>query len=558
MFRKILFILIGLLFLTSPCFATNYYVDTNCADNGNGTWDSSGDGCDDNGGASDGAWNNIETAMELATFTAGDKIWIRRTSSHTMVGDILLADDGDASNPIYFIGYPRASHAVSSSDWVNGDATVVIDDADMDREQHLGRFITGPDGFDYLITIITDASHIEIDRPYAGANSANDATAVIKADEDYTEAAALEGGEVLADWGGDADDLIQIDGNSADFAIDINGDYHYAFRNIDFYNFADATYGWGRIYNGRGTYFTGCLWQAPNADDPIIEVSTSSAFFDRCIFVGGGAAQATQYIFITSASVVISNSAIYNCGKYGIYSLGGSIILNNVNIGVEAANQDDDISLNRGLKIYMRDCKLGGTNGDVDLTGANYYDIWQHCPSVNHNKVLGAFKEYYGASAALEKQAVTDTNANKKLSDNVLEVTLSTIDVFSFKEIDAKFKVWESRKTYAAGTYNVKVWIYNDTGNTLNDTAFSDDICMRCRAEAGNYGDATTEYVSGSWVYSDEIDILDAADADDWDYLQCDSVVVDQDGTKIYCEILVSTYDGEADVILIDPESSNP
>ena len=81
---------------------------------------------------------------------------------------------------------------------------------------------------------------------------------------------------------------------------------------------------------------------------------------------------------------------------------------------------------------------------------------------------------------------------------------------------------------------------------------------MRCRAEAGNYGDATTEYVSMPWTYSDEIDILDAADADDWDYLQCDSVVVDQDGTKIYCEILVSTYDGEADVILIDPESSNP
>ena len=153
--------------------------------------------------------------------------------------------------------------------------------------------------------------------------------------------------------------------------------------------------------------------------------------------------------------------------------------------------------------------------------------------------------------------AATGVTPNKKLSDNVIEITPETAVTNQFKEIEQKVKVYESRKTYAAGTYNIKIWIYNDTGNTLNDTTFSDDILMRCRAEAGSYGDATTEYVSMPWTYSDEIDILDAADADDWDYLQCDSVVVDQ-ASKIYCEVLISTYDAGADNIFIDPSTSNP
>jgi len=34
--------------------------------------------------------------------------------------------------------------------------------------------------------------------------------------------------------------------------------------------------------------------------------------------------------------------------------------------------------------------------------------------------------------------------------------------------------------------------------------------------------------------------------------------VVDQTGSKIYCEILVSTFDAESDAIYIDPVTSNP
>ena len=70
MFRKILLTILCLFMLSGSAYATDYYVDTNCADNGLGTWDSSGDGCDDDGGGSDGAFNSLLAAMQSSGYTA--------------------------------------------------------------------------------------------------------------------------------------------------------------------------------------------------------------------------------------------------------------------------------------------------------------------------------------------------------------------------------------------------------------------------------------------------------------------------------------------------------
>lgn len=379
-----------------------------------------------------------------------------------------------------------------------------------------------------------------------------------------------------------------------------------------------------------------------SSDDPsksctITELADSAC---RSIFKGFGGANDNVEIVLNTQGAKFKNCAIYNMGDHGISIVNAALHAENVNIGVETANADDDIFINNGGTSIARDLKLGGTNGDVDI-----YTLGQEeggLISVNHNKVLGAWKRYFYLDGVAEKVAVTGVTPNKKLSDNVIEYTPATASTYEFKEIEQKNKIFESRKTYDAGTYNIKIWIYNDTGNTLNDTTFSDDILMRCRAEAGSYdatnpdssltgqtdiaytdddpdtitdasdgfvaagfqvndkirvygstsndgdytiagvavgvltlvaGDSLTaeiagdttrideiadKYVSMPWTYSDEIDILDAADADDWDYLQCDSVVVDVSGSKIYCEVLVSTYDAQADVILIDPQTANP
>jgi len=288
MFKKYILAIWLLLFSLSPCLAANYYVDTNCGDNGDGTWDSSGDGCDDNGGATDGAWNNLADTMELATFTAGDKIWIRRTSGFDQDvaahGDIDFADDGTAAAPIYWIGYPRASKAINC-DWVNGDATVDnVDGNDLDRA-HLGRYVTGPDGHDYLITIITDANTFEIDREYPGTTAANE-DVTIKADEDYTEAAALEGGEVLTDWGGDANELPVIDMGDENNQVTLNGDNWNSIRNIDFIDGTDM--GILKIYNSLGTELLGCLFHQTTQPDPCINFDRGEGFLKRIIVTGPG------------------------------------------------------------------------------------------------------------------------------------------------------------------------------------------------------------------------------------------------------------------------------
>ena len=555
MFRKILIILACLLFLASPAIAANLYVDTACGDNGDGTWDSSGDGCDDNGGGTDGAFNSLYTTMELATFTAGDKIWVRRTSSHDegvagLNSNIDMSDDGTAAAWIHFIGYPKASKALNC-DWVNGDATVDnVDSNDMDREQHVGRFITGPDGFDYLITVITDANTFEIDRPYAGDTAADQAV-TIKADEDYAAAAALEGGEVLADWGGDADDLPIIDFNDESYNISFQNDDFYALKNFEF---KDTTDNEGLITNTNSSLIIqGCIFTQSTQNDPgFYSQRAATTVMDRVIFEGNSQNDAIRPSW--GSVLYLSNSALYNWDTSINFYLGGMAYLYNVNLGVEVADDATNIVAlgndNPTGRVTFRDVKMGGDNGYVTIDKLNTITV------VNSQKVLGAWKMYYAGGTA-EKVAVTGVTPNKKLSDDIIEITLATANTYQYKEIEFKVKVYESRAAYAAGTYNIKHWIYNDTGNTLNDTTFSDDILLRCRAEAGSYGDATTEYVSMPWTYSDEIDILDAADADDWDFLQADSVVVDQ-ASKIVCEIRISTFDAQADNIWVDPLWANP
>ncbi len=219
-----------------------WFVDTDLGEDGDGTtMDLAA-----SPGAT-GAWNNIATAIEYASFdlTKTNVIFIRRRSSHTMIAHISLADDGTAEFPIIFMGWPRAAHSVSSSDWTNGSTAVVIDDADMDRNKHQARFITGPDGFNYLITKVTDASNIVIDREYAGGTLTNQA-ATILADEDWIADMGTKYGFDDSTWtiketayDADADDLPLIDYNSVDWQILGSGDYYYNFKNLELLNCAD-------------------------------------------------------------------------------------------------------------------------------------------------------------------------------------------------------------------------------------------------------------------------------------------------------------------------------
>ena len=442
--------------------------------------------------------------------------------------------------PAIFIGWPRDTLAITSATWTNDSTTVdLILPASMTWETVCGRWITGPDGFDYLITLVTDTNTFTIDRPYTGTTvTLTDGAASIKADE---LPQGVSEPTDTAIGSADSDGLALIDFNDGNFKLALSGDDYNQFWNLEIKDSTNSS-GLINVYGSVSPFFNGLLLQQSTQSDPIFYLMFGDgAEINRFIIKGSGAGGTQRGIAFAGygAGAKIHNGAIYNLGDSGFFLDRTSYIeMNNINIGVEVANGNDDIYMNNsGYHIISgRDVKMGGTNGDV--SGGLF---WYSVKIVNPQKVFGSYKQF-DRGVTLEKVAVTDTNANKKLSDNVIEIILNTGNTYQFKEIGQKIKVFESRKTYDAGTYNIKVWIYNDTGNTLNDTTYADDILLRCRSEAAGYGDATTEYVS-KWYYSDEIDILDAADADDWDYLQADSVVVDVNDAKIYCEVLVSTYD---------------
>jgi len=543
MFRKILFTILCLFVLPGSAFATDYFLDLSHdqANGGDGTTMQTDGGADD-------AFKTFAEAY--ASIGVGDVCWIRRITNVAQIASIVFTQDASPVAPAIWIGWPRDARVINC-DWENGSTAVSnVDDNDITWSTVCGRWITGPDGFDYLITAITDTATFVIDRPYAGTTAANE-DVTIKADElpqGISEPTDTDS------WSADADGLALVDFNDGNLYLYDSVRYN-QFWNMEF---KDSTYADGIIYHatGNASVFNGCLFSQSTQNDPLIYTTTGNVNFNRCIFKGFGGTNSNVEVKLKS-STKMTNSAIYGMGDYGLWLFDTNLnVLENVNIGVEVANANEDIYFYGSGNTQMRDVKLGGTNGDVEfyLYSAERGTII----SANHNKVLGAWKQYNWVSTISEKVAVTGTNANKKLSDNVIKITPETVSTYQFQQIENMSKVFESRKTYDAGTYNIKLWIYNDTGNTLNDTTFSDDILMRCRAEAANYGDATTEYVSMPWTYSDEIDILDAADADDWDYLQCDSVVVDVSGSRIYCEVLVSTYDAEANVILIDPQTVNP
>lgn len=364
----------------------NKFVDTGLASGSN-------DGSD-----MDNAWQSIETALEYNAHAAGTDIWIRRRSSFaSATSDIVInsASDGTATSPIRVIGWPRNSKAVTSSDWTNGSTAVVIDDNDMDREKHQGRFITAPDGKNYLITRVVDSNDIVIDREYVGA-TVTDQAATIIADENYATAQAIDDSAWTikkSDWNGDADDLPKIDFEANAYQLMNNGARYWRLEGIEFIGGTDTN---GTVY-GTGVFgliVRGCLFkQTQNA---YCLQPGAPGWIDRCIFEGTGSGSGQYGLYAQTAH--LTNCAIYNFGDWGVRFAVGMFKLENVNIGVEVANGDLDIysSIDPGsvyVGIIGYDVRLGGTNGAISTAGTSSI-IGSQFTFENFGKVLGAHRAY--------------------------------------------------------------------------------------------------------------------------------------------------------------------
>lgn len=107
----------------------------------------------DNGTTMDLAWATLEYGAAQAT-NAGDIIWVRRLHNETPIASVKPGSGGQISEAFRsIIGWPRNSSNITSATWTQGSTTVdSIVGVTPIRRQHLGRFVTGPDGYDYLIT----------------------------------------------------------------------------------------------------------------------------------------------------------------------------------------------------------------------------------------------------------------------------------------------------------------------------------------------------------------------------------------------------------------------
>ena len=514
--------------------ADTYFVSS--ADGNNG----------DSGLTLDLAWATIEYALESGGLSAGDTVVIRRGHSEIPVSDISPAYDGEVDNPIIIAGCPRSAHAISSSDWTNGSTGVVVDDADMARAEHQARYITAPDGNRYFITRVTDASNIVIDREYAGSTSSNDATASIDADTPIAGWTAYSdpGGETIAkaDWDADADTLPLIDFNDGDIQFYFSSANFIWLYCVEVKDSADSN-GIIRINNSGKLYFEGLLIKQSAENKRLLYIGVTDVYIKRCVIEASGSGNYQQGVTSNSlcGSIIIEDCAIYNMGDCCIYAQ-WMAKLKNVNLGVEIASQDADIVMPNSPDIQGSDVRFGGTNGIVRFEAPTRSSGLLSIE--NFQKTLGEHRTYYHAGY-YEKVAVSGETPNKKVSDNVIKIipNVNWITTYEFAPVMLTHEI----DGVTTGSKTFKYWIYNDTGATLNDTTALDNIWLK--AEYVDSYDDTTEYTQLEG-FSTEIDILDAADADDWDYLQV--TLTPATTSKVRLTIYFNYYNATTNLI-IDP-----
>lgn len=490
----------------------------------------------------------IRTAMQF-DHNAGVDAWFRRTSAYdegvvNLNSDILIEADGTSNSPVRFMSWPRAAipnTIITQADWTNGSATVDnVVGVTLARTAHQARWCTAPNGKKYFITQIVDSNTFKIDREYSGS-TVTGTNGLFQIDADWNYSIRPQAG-IDAGWDSDADNLPTIDFNNETYQLKLYSDYYLIFSGFYFIDSADTE---GIIYINTvaNCMFRNIMTKQNTSNTPIFNIYNGNYTIREFTIEGSGSGSSQRGINIVgSGNPIIMNGATYNCGGAGIIII-GCLYLSNVNIGVEIANGSYDIFQSYGALIRGIDVKLGGTNGYI-YSMADYSSI-KSCFE-NYQKILGDNKTFHPLLGTGESIAVTSTDANKKLSDIVLKITPNINTPFitdEWKEIlfDAEFEL-------ASGSQIIKFWLYNNLGQTLNDTTAKDNVYLE--AEYVDSYDDTTEYTTTK-SYSEQIDIADATNADDWDYLQV--TVAPVTASKVRVKLICSIYDA-ADYFLIDPE----
>lgn len=470
----------------------------------------------------DNAWQSIETAMEYGTFASGDIIWLRRVSGFSgATSNIDPSDSASDAEWIQFVAWPRAELSFNAT-FTNGSTTVSIDSGlTADLEQHVGRFIKNDaDAVWYLITNVTGGNFI-IDREFAASTASNGAS-TIEADEHYTEANAIDDSAWTikkTDYNGDNDDLPVIDFEATAYYLYLTSNYMFRFVGINFDG--GTTYGGIYMRNNSNLSFKYCLFeQDQNQTTMRFNATELRCYFNQCTWIGSGSGSSQRGILADGGGCLLflKDCAIHGFGDYGMNVPNAATFLENVNIGVETANGDDDFVMG-SFDHHWKDVKLGGTNGTI-VNGIYYRStIW----SENHNKILGSNYQFHCNGNNYSVAVVTGSGDPEKRSGGS----------------DVVLAIEENEGSGSSG-YLFKEMMHQPFGDGLKiwaDTS-SQDYRVYMQADAMSVTDADivfmeAEYISGyddagEYVYSiirsDET-ISQRSGASDWSqYLEAAGV----------------------------------
>ncbi|NOZ68019.1 MAG: hypothetical protein GXP46_01920 [Deferribacteres bacterium] len=374
-----------------------------------------------------------------------------------------------------------------------------------------------------------------IDRKFSGTSTSAGAS-TMQEDDDYSTRPDI--GSLRTIWDADGDAPYVIDFAGGAYNIYFNADNYNILKNLEFKDTADGAGHVMFAYSAAGAII-GCLFKTTYSARCIGQ-TTDYLYLERVTAENDGvtAYYTRDGIGVGAKGVLYAKDvAVYNCGGYGLDVNGGTAILENVNIGVEGANQDADIAIYYSGQVFGRDVQLGGTNGYVE--DASYVSPRKLVSIENFQKELGRQKQWF-RGGEIHNVDVGDTNAPSvadptgKTTD-LMEI-LPNVSGFDFIE-EWAVDIFTGEEDGVNGARTYTLYIQNNTGNTLNASTAKDDLWLV--AEYVSQYSANDAYTVER-VFSAETLIAQRADATDWDSL---SVTINAAvASKVRLKLYISTY----------------
>jgi len=451
----------------------NYFVDSTTGSDG------------DNGTTMDLAWATLKYALESGGLVAGDNVFVRRLHSETLGAEVGCVYDGTPSSPIKIIGWPRAADATADgASWTNGSTTVdLVTTLSMSTEAHVSRFVTAPDGQDYLITLVTDSDTFTIDRKYAGSSvTLSNGAFTVKADDNWVDDMGAEHGFddsawtiKESAWDADADDLPQMEQST--FKIYMYNDRAHWFENMHFTILMHA-------YICKRTYFRGCYfdWAANGAKLTVVH---GIGYVERSVFKGQSDSTGEYGMSVSTGKLYIKDCAVYNMGRASLSMTSSECYIDGFNSAVEMPNDFWDVTASYGYnRIVAKDTIWG--DGDLGISIMGEFTI----ETENDGKVLGAHTRYTDQGSIIKVDVVEGSGDPYKRvggADSVIEILHDIADNDNHNANPPKesapevfnheFEVDDLPKSYryyvqAEGAVAAdELWIELDYINTYDDTS---------------------------------------------------------------------------------------